>query len=111
MTAFRHIVAAALAVSIATTQLPSVSQAAGVSYCKSFARNQANRRAGAKQVLPGMVGGAVAGLLVGALVGGHHALTRGALIGGVGGTVVGGVSANKKWRSTYNRAYARCRGW
>lgn len=85
--------------------------AASVSYCKNYARKQANKRTGAGDVLVGTAVGAGLGALTGAIVGGKKSVRTGAIIGGVGGTVVGGVETNKKWRRIYDRAYAECRSW
>ncbi len=80
-------------------------------YCDAYARDYANHKAGAQQILGGALGGAVAGGVVGAIVGGNHSVGKGAAIGAVGGTVLGGISANKKWKKYYNRAYASCRDY
>lgn len=83
--------------------------AAGAQYCKAYARKQANRRAGAPQVVTGAVVGAGLGALAGLAFGGRHGVRNGAIIGGVGGTVVGGVNANGSWKRIYNNAYQDCR--
>ena len=83
--------------------------AASKSYCRAYAKRQASRRAGVPQVVTGAVVGAGLGALAGAIVGGHHSVGRGALFGGVGGTVVGGIAANDSWHRIYNNAYQDCR--
>lgn len=111
------IVARVLAVSMIASSMtatlglvaPGEALAASKSYCKAYAKKKANKRAGVPQVLTGAAVGAGLGALAGAIVGGRHSVGRGALIGGVGGTVVGGVSANHTWRAVYNDAYNYCR--
>ena len=85
--------------------------AANPGYCDNYARHKANHKANAGNILTGTVLGAGAGALVGALVGGHHSVGTGAIIGGVGGTLAGGVATDQKWKRTYNHAYANCMGW
>lgn len=104
-------VVAALVASMALGTFSVPSQARSRGYCDAYARDVANHRAGAQQVVGGAVVGALLGAGVGAILGGHHAVRDGAIIGGVGGTVGGGVYANKKWRKVYNRTYADCRSW
>jgi uncharacterized protein YcfJ len=105
------ILATALLAIMASGTMVTESNAAGVRYCKAYARDVANHRAGAPQVLGGAVGGAVAGGLLGAVIGGKHAVRTGIIAGGVTGGVLGGVSANKKWDKYYWRAYNDCRSW
>lgn len=83
--------------------------AASKATCKAYARKQANRRAGVPQVVTGAAVGAGLGALAGLVIGGHHSVRNGAIIGGVGGTVVGGVNANASWKRVYNNAYQDCR--
>ena len=103
------ILATALLAILATGTIASESNAAGVQYCKAVARDYANHKAGAPQVLGGAVGGAVAGGLLGAVIGGKHAVRTGIIAGGVTGGVLGGVHANKKWDKYYWRKYDECR--
>jgi uncharacterized protein YcfJ len=105
------IFAAALVSIMASGTLAADANAAGKQYCKAVARDYANHRAGAQQVLGGAVGGAVAGGLLGAVIGGHHAVRTGIIAGGVTGGVLGGVHANKKWEKYYWRKYDECRSW
>jgi uncharacterized protein YcfJ len=105
------ILAAALVAILASGTMATQSDAAGVRYCKAYARDVANHRAGVPQVLGGAVGGAVAGGLLGAVIGGKHAVRTGIIAGGVTGGVLGGVHANKKWDKIYWRAYRDCRSW
>jgi uncharacterized protein YcfJ len=100
-----------LSMMLCLSQMPSFAVAASRSYCKSYARKEANHAAGLQQVLPGAAVGAVGGAILGTIVGGHHSTATGAILGGVGGTVVSGAAANKKWHGVYDRAYARCRAW
>jgi uncharacterized protein YcfJ len=111
MTFKTRLIATAMIAAFTLSQVPTMSMAAGKSYCQSYARKEANRRAHAANVVGGAVAGAIAGALVGALIGGRHSVGRGAIIGGVGGTVVGGVSTNSRWHRIYNNAYANCRNW
>jgi hypothetical protein len=82
--------------------------AAPKSYCRAFAERKANRKA-EKRLFTGAAFGIGLGLITGAVVGGRHALTRGAIFGGLGGTAFGGVNASNKWRKNYRQAYAYCR--
>ena len=127
--------AAALAV-LMSGSMAAQSYAAGKSYCRSVAEDYADRKTGAQQVVPGLVGGAIAGGLIGsvlggkksvrtgvlvggavaggllgAVIGGKHAVRTGIIAGGVTGGVLGGVHANKKWERVYWRAYEDCRSW
>ncbi len=111
------IIAKALAVAMVASSvtatsgiiLPAEGFAASKSYCRAYAKNKANHRAGLPQVATGAAVGAGLGALAGLAIGGHHSVRNGLIIGGVGGTVVGGVNANAKWRAVYNNAYADCR--
>jgi hypothetical protein len=105
------ILATALLAILASGTIATESNAAGVRYCKAYARDVANHRAGAPQVVGGLVGGAIAGGLIGAVIGGKHAVRTGAIVGGATGAVAGGVHANKKWDKIYWRAYRDCRSW
>jgi uncharacterized protein YcfJ len=105
------IFAAALVAVMASGTLVTESNAAGVRYCKSVARDYANHKAGAPQVIGGAVGGAVAGGLLGAVIGGKHAVRTGIIAGGVTGGVLGGAHANRKWDKYYWRKYNECRSW
>lgn len=105
------ILATALLAVLASGTLATESNAAGVRYCKAYARDVANHRAGAPQVVGGAVGGAVVGGLLGAVIGGKHAVRTGIIAGGVTGGVLGGVNANSKWDKYYWRAYNDCRSW
>lgn len=105
------IFAAALVAVMATGTIATESNAAGKRYCQDVARDYANHKAGAPQVVGGLVGGAVAGGVIGALIGGKHAVRTGALIGGASGAVVGAGHANKKWDKYYWRKYNECRSW
>jgi integral membrane sensor domain MASE1 len=89
--------------------VPGDAEAASKAYCRTYAKKQANRRTRGGDVLAGAAIGAGLGALTGAIIGGKHSVGRGAIIGGVGGTVVGGVSTNDKWHRRYNNAYAFCR--
>jgi uncharacterized protein YcfJ len=105
------IFAAALVAIMATGTLATESNAAGVRYCKAYARDVANHKAGAPQVIGGAVGGAVAGGLLGAVIGGKHAVRTGIIAGGVTGGVLGSAHASSKWDKYYWRAYEKCRSW
>ena len=105
------IFAAALVAVMASGTLATESNAAGKRYCQDVAHDYANRKTGAQQVVPGLVGGAVAGGVIGALIGGKHAVRTGALVGGATGAVVGAGHANKKWDKYYWRKYNECRSW
>ena len=105
------ILAAALLAVMASGTIATQADAKGPKYCKAYARDVANHRAGAPQVVGGAVGGAVAGGLLGAVIGGKHAVRTGIIAGGVTGGVLGGVHANKKWERVYWRAYDDCRSW
>lgn len=105
------IFAAALVAVMASGTLATESNAAGKSYCREVARDYANHKAGAPQVVGGLVGGAVAGGVIGALIGGKHAVRTGVLVGGATGAVVGAGHANKKWDKYYWKKYNQCRSW
>ena len=105
------ILAMALVAILSSGTLATQSYAASKSYCRAYARDVANHRAGAPQVVTGLVGGAVVGGLIGAAIGGKHAVRTGAIVGGATGAVAGGVNANKKWDKYYWRAYNDCRTW
>lgn len=79
------------------------------SYCRDYARAVADDRANAGDVVAGAVIGAVGGALLGAAIDGGSGAGKGALIGGAGGAVVTGVTANDRWQQVYRRAYAECR--
>ena len=93
---------------VAATTVPT--EAAGKRYCREVARDYANRKAGAKQILTGAAVGAGTGALIGAIVPGLKTGT-GALIGAGVGTLGGGINANGKWKKYYNNKYAECRSW
>jgi hypothetical protein len=103
------LVATGLTGMLALGAIVTSADAHGVSYCKNYARNTADHYANPGTVVAGTILGAATGALFGAAVGGHHAVGTGALIGGVGGTVAGGVYTGDKWHRVYNRAYADCR--
>ena len=105
------ILAAAIVAVLASGTIATESNAAGVRYCKAYARDVADDRTGAQQVVGGAVGGAVAGGVLGAIIGGKHAVRTGIIAGGVTGGVLGGAHANKKWDKVYWRAYNDCRSW
>lgn len=91
--------------------LATQSYAAGKNYCRNVAEDYADRKTGARQVVPGLVGGAVAGGVIGALIGGKRAVGTGIVVGGATGAVVGAGHANKKWDKYYWRKYNECRSW
>jgi uncharacterized protein YcfJ len=102
--------AAALAV-LMSGSMATQSYAAGKNYCRNVAEDYADRKTGAQQVVPGLVGGAVAGGVIGALIGGKRAVGTGVVVGGATGAVVGAGHANKKWDRYYWRKYNECRSW
>jgi hypothetical protein len=107
----RALIVAMLGTSVTFTSGVVVSGAAVAapkSYCRPYAERKANRRA-EKRLFNGAILGVGLGLLTGAVVGGRHALTRGAIFGGLGGAGLGGVHASAKWRKDYRKAYAYCR--
>lgn len=103
------ILAASLIMALTASTMPSPAAAAGVGFCKEEARRYANRKAGAPQVVTGLVGGAIVGGLIGAAVGGKKAVRTGLIVGGATGAVAGGVNANSKWEKYYWRRYKECR--
>jgi uncharacterized protein YcfJ len=105
------IFAAALVAIMASGTLATESNAAGRRYCDRVARDYANHKAGAPQVVGGLVGGAIAGGLIGAVIGGKHAVRTGVIVGGATGAVAGGVHANKKWDRYYWKKYDQCLDW
>ena len=105
------VLATALVAILASGNLATQSYAASKSYCRAVARDYANHKAGAPQVVTGLVGGAIAGGLIGAAIGGKHAVRTGLIVGGATGAVAGGVTANKKWDKYYWRKYDECRSW
>lgn len=105
------IFAAALVAVMASGTLATEANARGVRYCKAYARDVANHKAGAPQVVGGLVGGAIAGGLIGAAIGGKHAVRTGIIAGGVTGGVLGGAHASSKWDRAYWKAFDRCRSW
>ena len=96
---------------VVLTSFAAEAQAGRRAYCDAYARDVANHKAGARQVVGGAVGGAVAGGVIGALIGGHHAVRTGIIAGGVTGGVLGGAHASGKWDKYYWRAYDKCRSW
>ena len=105
------ILATAVLAVLTSGTIATESSAAGKHYCQEVARDYANHKAGAPQVVTGLVGGAVAGGVIGALIGGHHAVRTGIIAGGVTGGVLGGAHASSKWDKYYWRAYDKCRSW
>lgn len=79
------------------------------SFCRSFARDVADRNAGAADVVVGTALGAIGGALIGAAVDGQSGAGKGALIGAGGGAVLTGVTTTDRWQQVYRRAYAECR--
>ncbi len=84
-------------------------EARSKAYCRAYAEDYANDRVDAGDVLEGTALGAMAGAIIGLGIDGKEGAGKGALIGGAGGTVLGGAHANKKWRRAYRDAYAECR--
>ncbi|MFT3986162.1 YMGG-like glycine zipper-containing protein [Aestuariivirga sp.] len=107
----KKIIVLALAASVSFAAAAAPALANDPYYCDNYARKKANHAANGGNVLAGTAIGAGAGALVGAIVGGHHSVGKGAIIGGVGGTVVGGVKTDQKWKKKYNNAYAQCMSW
>jgi hypothetical protein len=77
-------------------------------YCDAYARDVANSRTGAGDVLTGTVGGALGGALIGGIIDKGEGAGKGAIIGGVAGTVLGAAGADAKWKKAYRRAYDNC---
>ena len=98
-----------VAAMIAVSGMAVPGMAGGRQACDAYARHVANHRANGGNVLMGTLLGIGAGALVGSIVGGHHAVQNGMILGGVGGTVAGGISTSDKWHRVYQRAYAECR--
>src|SRR4051812_24839721 len=84
-------------------------EARSKAFCRQYAEDVASRRANGADVLAGTVLGAVGGALLGGAIDGRSGTGRGAIIGGVGGTVVAGVGTNERYQRVYRRAYADCR--
>lgn len=84
-------------------------EAKGKAFCKRYAEDAASRRANAGDVLAGTILGAAAGAILGSAIDGRSGAGKGALLGGVGGTMVAGAGTSEKWRRVYRRAYANCR--
>ena len=105
------IFAAALVAVMASGSMATPSYAAGKNYCRNVAEDYADRKTGAQQVVPGLVGGAIAGGLIGSVLGGKKSVRTGVLVGGATGAVVGAGHANKKWDRYYWRKYEECRRW
>ena len=81
---------------------------ASKSYCRAYAEDVADRRAGAQQVLVALLAVPLQAAS-GRVIGGKHAVRTGVIAGGVTGGVLGGAHANKKWDKVYWRAYDNCR--
>ena len=92
----------------ATVVATSPASAGRGAYCDAYARDVANSRAGAGDVLAGTIGGALGGALIGAIIDKGEGAGKGALIGGVGGTVVGAAATNAKWQNIYRRTFDDC---
>src|SRR5260221_7639311 len=103
------LVATGLSAMLALAGTVTSGEAHSVGYCKNYARNAADHYANPGTVVAGTILGAATGALLGAAIGGHNSVGKGALIGGVGGTVAGGVYTGDKWHHVYNNAYADCR--
>ncbi len=91
---------------IAGSAVPASAGRAG--YCDAYARDVANSRAGAGDVLAGTIGGAIGGAIIGGIIDKGKGAGRGAIIGGVGGTVLGAGATNAKWQKIYRRTYDDC---
>jgi uncharacterized protein YcfJ len=83
-------------------------QAGRRSYCDAYARDVANSRVSGGDVLAGTIGGALGGAFLGAIIDGKEGAGKGAIIGGIGGTVVGAAGADSKWHRVYRKALADC---
>ena len=86
----------------------SEAQAGRRAYCDAYARDVANSRVSGGDVLAGTVGGALGGAFLGAVIDGKEGAGKGAIIGGIGGTVVAAAGADSKWSRVYRKAYADC---
>ena len=91
----------------ALTVVPA--EARGKAYCRQYAEDVASGRANAGDVIAGTILGAAAGAILGGAIDGRSGAGKGAIIGGVGGTMVAGAGTSEKWRKVYRRAYADCR--
>ena len=96
-------------IAILAAAAPEPVEARSKAYCQEWARDVADRHANAGDVVAGAVIGAVGGALLGGVIDGREGAGRGAIIGGAGGAVLTGVTAKERWQSIYRRAYAECR--
>ncbi len=94
---------------LAALGLAEPAMAKSKAFCRQYAEDVANRRANGGDVVAGALLGAVGGAILGGAIDGKSGAGKGAIIGGVGGAVVGGAGTNEKWRRVYRRAYAECR--
>jgi hypothetical protein len=88
--------------------LASEAEAGRRAYCDAYARDVANSRVSGGDVLAGTIGGVIGGAFLGAVIDGKEGAGKGAIIGGVGGTVLGVAGADSKWHRVYRKAYADC---
>ena len=77
-------------------------------YCDAYARDVADRKSGAGDVLAGTVGGALAGAFLGAVIDKGEGAGKGAIIGGGAGTILGLGLSQESRKKTYRKAFARC---
>jgi len=109
MTRSKIFAAALVAVMASGTMATDVNARRSKGYCNAVAEDYADRKTGAQQVVPGLVGGAIAGGLIGSVLGGKKSVRTGVLVGGATGAVVGAGHANKSWEKYYWRKYNACR--
>ncbi len=102
------ILASALVVAGLAAVSATPASAARAGYCDAYARDVANSKAGAGDVLAGTIGGALGGALIGAVIDKGEGAGKGAIIGGVAGTALGAGATNAKWKKTYRRAFDDC---
>ena len=87
-----------------TIGMSSAAEAAGKKFCKSWAKEKADKNP-SKKVVKNMVGLGSAGALVGSALGGKKTTVAGAAIGACSGMVYGG----SKWDNYYWSYYDYCR--
>ena len=96
-------------IALLAAALPAPAEAKSKAFCREWASEVADRHAGGGDVVAGALIGAIGGALLGGAIDGRDGAGAGALIGGAGGAVLTGATMDDRWESVYRRAYAECR--
>jgi uncharacterized protein YcfJ len=78
------------------------------SYCRAYARDVANHRAGGEDILAGTLGGAATGAVAGGIIDGGEGAGKGAIIGGIAGTFLGAALTGDSKKKAYKKAFRAC---